>query len=317
MHHIVKQLGSADRSAHAAIISSLRSKYSVDDFEKSLALFCVSLIGGVEHPPKEAIREIEKYVEVHKSTLNELKDSGADSVLHAPLHDSSCVPLNWLHEQAGGVECFNSIISGEHAEIVSFFDSYANNSDILYLNTQTQDLATDISKQTVLCTDLPNYSEDVRPQKSLLERNETAVKCSWNDDEEGGTPSGAGEINIPQTEEIKIGGEEDVPLVAAHLEEHAGPSTRSSAELNLQLASASVKSPSKRTVEPVFSSRKRRFFSEQEISSLVEGYKRFGPRWTLILDSYPFSGRSPVDLKDKIRNLKKSGLLTVIEKEIS
>jgi hypothetical protein len=56
-------------------------------------------------------------------------------------------------------------------------------------------------------------------------------------------------------------------------------------------------------------SRARRRFTDEETSSLIEGYKRFGADWKSILKHYKFDNRTNVDLKDKARNLLKHGLL--------
>jgi Myb-like DNA-binding domain len=51
-------------------------------------------------------------------------------------------------------------------------------------------------------------------------------------------------------------------------------------------------------------------FSEEETENLIEGYKRYGHQWGVILSHYQFHPhRRPVDLKDKIRNLRKNDLV--------
>eukprot|EP00002_Diphylleia_rotans_P009062 TRINITY_DN1906_c0_g4_i1.p1 TRINITY_DN1906_c0_g4~~TRINITY_DN1906_c0_g4_i1.p1 ORF type:complete len:480 (-),score=71.06 TRINITY_DN1906_c0_g4_i1:127-1566(-) len=52
----------------------------------------------------------------------------------------------------------------------------------------------------------------------------------------------------------------------------------------------------------------RRFWTDEEEKNLIEGVKRFGiGNWTKILSNYEFQGRKALDLKDKWRNLAKSG----------
>ena len=53
----------------------------------------------------------------------------------------------------------------------------------------------------------------------------------------------------------------------------------------------------------------RRPFSEEEEKYLIEGVKKYGEgKWSLILTSYPFVGRTNVNLKDKWRNMQKKAL---------
>ena len=53
--------------------------------------------------------------------------------------------------------------------------------------------------------------------------------------------------------------------------------------------------------------RVRRPYSTEEIENLIAGYRRFGKNWAKILENYQFHYRTNVDLKDKFRNLVKSG----------
>ena len=54
--------------------------------------------------------------------------------------------------------------------------------------------------------------------------------------------------------------------------------------------------------------RGKRFFTEREETYLRQGVQRFGfGNWAVILKHYPFENRTSVNLKDKYRNLVKSG----------
>ncbi len=55
------------------------------------------------------------------------------------------------------------------------------------------------------------------------------------------------------------------------------------------------------------STKGRRPFSEEEVRYLKEGVRVFGKKWAVILTRYKFNDRTPVDLKDKARNLVKKG----------
>ena len=306
----MKQLKSIDRSAQTSIISSIRKKYSIDDFEKSLALFFISLIGEYSGSARD---QIEASIEANtpKLTIHEVNLQPKD-IQGQSTSTFSHIPLEWLYKQAGGRDAFNAIASGGHADVASFLNSCRNESDVLYLNTQSQVVTIDGTKDQhhhQSPCEMKNQPEIVWPHVSLLERNESAVKRIWDDEEIEDNESSANE-----DQQDKFQDDSQITTKRFGVEEGREELDPNSM-VSHQKMSSPVKSISKRTIEPVFSSRKRRFFSEDEITSLVEGYERFGPKWTLILDSYPFSGRSPVDLKDKIRNLKKSGLLTVIEKE--
>ena len=50
--------------------------------------------------------------------------------------------------------------------------------------------------------------------------------------------------------------------------------------------------------------RERRNFSQKEVENLINGMKRFGNSWKDILNAFEFDNRTPVDLKDKARNLR-------------
>lgn len=55
----------------------------------------------------------------------------------------------------------------------------------------------------------------------------------------------------------------------------------------------------------------RRPWTTEEVNNLLTGYKRFGPDWRAIQQHYRFADyRSNVDLKDKYRNLVRSGQIT-------
>jgi len=45
-------------------------------------------------------------------------------------------------------------------------------------------------------------------------------------------------------------------------------------------------------------------FSEIETKNLLDGVKRFGKSWSVILSNYEFNNRTATSLKDKYRNLK-------------
>lgn len=50
---------------------------------------------------------------------------------------------------------------------------------------------------------------------------------------------------------------------------------------------------------------KRRPWTREEVANILEGCAKFGVgKWKEILAAYPFNERTPVDLKDKFRNLK-------------
>lgn len=213
---------------------------------------------------------------------NDIKNS-KDSI------SNPIIPLNWLCQQAGNNESFKFIATGEHPMV----------SDFISTSTEPKRMTTNGKVYTEDSIDKNNFSmfiedytltllsqsEDFKgntiqieepnsEKKSLMTRQESATRCIWEDSQE------------------------KTPI--RHVNDISNPLSSSANLLS-------------KNIDPIFSSRKKRFFSEEEISSLVEGYERFGPKWTLILDSYPFNGRSSVDLKDKIRNLKKAGLLAVIK----
>jgi hypothetical protein len=52
-------------------------------------------------------------------------------------------------------------------------------------------------------------------------------------------------------------------------------------------------------------------WTQEEVDKLVEGYREYGGKWAMIRDRYGFSNpqRTGNDLKDKIRWLKKTGVL--------
>lgn len=58
--------------------------------------------------------------------------------------------------------------------------------------------------------------------------------------------------------------------------------------------------------EEVVRKKKRRPFTDEETDNVLEGYRKYGARWKTILENYKFDNRTAVDLKDKIRNLKRS-----------
>lgn len=51
----------------------------------------------------------------------------------------------------------------------------------------------------------------------------------------------------------------------------------------------------------------RRPFSAEEERKIIEGFRRFGSNWKAITLHYKLEDRSPVDIKDKVRNLIKAG----------
>lgn len=52
---------------------------------------------------------------------------------------------------------------------------------------------------------------------------------------------------------------------------------------------------------------RRKMWTGEELSYLVNGVKRFGHEWKTILKNYPFNDRSGNDLKDKWRNVTHRG----------
>ena len=52
-------------------------------------------------------------------------------------------------------------------------------------------------------------------------------------------------------------------------------------------------------------------WSKEEEDNLIAGYKRFGNNWVKILQHYKFNNRTNVNLKDKVRNLQKKGILVI------
>lgn len=117
-----------------------------------------------------------------------------------------------------------------------------------------------------------------RKGRSLIDRHESAQKVQWtvssNDD--------------PNTEEM-----ENSPAVTP-IPESSELSRKKGRLLNPHPSDDDAQQQQRRG---------RRFWTNSEINNLKAGYQRFGPRWATIAASYHFEDRTPVDLKDKHRNL--------------
>ena len=72
-----------------------------------------------------------------------------------------------------------------------------------------------------------------------------------------------------------------------------------------------ITTPAKKALEKRQQSgqkRKRRPWTEEEVQNLRAGVDHFGAgNWTDIVNNYEFNDRTPVDAKDKWRNLIKQG----------
>lgn len=55
----------------------------------------------------------------------------------------------------------------------------------------------------------------------------------------------------------------------------------------------------------------RRPFTEEETANLIDGVRKYGRKWAVILTCYKFNDRTSVDLKDKARNLARKGIINL------
>jgi hypothetical protein len=175
----------------------------------------------------------------------------------------------------------------------------------------------------------------VDKKKSMLLPNGTAKKIQWDEHEAENTPvphpnssSQDAPLRIakpPKSAILPSSSQASAPEAPKHAKPNLASSNQASKQPSKQVSKPGSPPPEQPLVPcsslaptgastgaPTIQKQKgRRSFSEQETRNLVEGLRRFGRKWAIILATYEFNDRTQVDLKDKARNLEKAGLIVL------